>query len=51
MIYTLNRMAEIKEIKDVKDVEQLKLSCTAGGDGNWYNHFGKLSVSTKPENV
>lgn len=44
-------MAEIEEIKNVKDVEQLKLSYTASGDGNWYNHFGKLSVSNKFENV
>lgn len=30
-----------------KDVEYVGLSYTAGGNGNWYNNFGKLAVTTK----
>lgn len=32
-----------------EDIEQLELSNTAVGNVNWYNHFGKLVVSTWAE--
>ena len=32
-----------------KDVEQLELSYTYGESSDWYNHFGKLVLSSKAE--
>lgn len=39
------KMIDIKNTDNTKkwwDVEQLDLSCIAGGNVKWYNHFGNL---------
>ena len=47
------RMATNKKKKQkitcvIKDVEKLALLCTAGGNVNWYSHYGKqYGVSPK----